>query len=137
MKSLTIGKLAETSGLSSDTIRFYEKRKLIQPVSRNESGYRLYDSTVRERLEFIIRAKEVGFTLDEIHQLLLLRDDPTGSCAEVKEHGRQKMLEIDRKIQELSRMKETLTPLLMECSGEGPRSECPILGALDKEDRGQ
>jgi Cu(I)-responsive transcriptional regulator len=137
MKPLTIGKLAESSGLSPDTIRFYEKRELIGPVSRTESGYRLYDSTVVGRLEFIMRAKEVGFTLDEIHQLLVLRDDPTGSCAAVKEQGHQKMLEIDRKIQALNRMKETLMPLLMECSGEGPRSKCPILGALDRENTEQ
>lgn len=137
MKPLTIGKLSETTGLSHDTIRYYEKRELIQPVSRTKSRYRLYESKVIDRLEFIIRAKAVGFTLNEVHQLLLLRDDPTGSCAEVKEHGRQKMLEIDRKIQALNRMKETLMPLLMECSGEGPRSECPILGALYKENTGQ
>ena len=136
MNSLTIGILAETSGLSADTIRFYEKRNLIQPAGRTESGYRLYDSTVVDRLEFIIRAKEVGFTLDEVHQLLLLRDDPTGSCAEVKDQGHQKMLEINRKIQALSLMKETLMPLLRECSGEGPRSECPILGALSRKKPG-
>ena len=132
MKSLTIGKLADTCGVSADTIRFYEKRDLIQAAHRSETGYRLYNSTVMDRLKFIMRAKEVGFTLDEIHQLLSLMDDPLGSCAEVKAYGRQKLLEIDNKIHALSRMKEALTPLLDACSGEGPRSKCSILGTLNR-----
>ncbi len=134
MKLITIGKLSAASGLSADAIRFYEKQGLIAPVGRTESGYRQYDSKSLERIEFIAHAKEVGFTLDEIHQLLLLQEDPTGSCAEVKEHGRQKIEEINRKLVVLTRMKISLTELVNRCSGEGPSSECPILDGLNKRD---
>ncbi|MEH6626974.1 MAG: heavy metal-responsive transcriptional regulator [Motiliproteus sp.] len=136
MKLITIGKLATACGLTADAIRFYEKQGLIAPTGRTESGYRLYDSMSLERIEFIACAKEVGFTLDEIHQLLLLKDDPAGSCAEVKEHGRQKIEEINRKLVALARMKESLIRLVNKCSGEGPSSECPILDGLNKRDAG-
>ncbi|MCW8887016.1 MAG: heavy metal-responsive transcriptional regulator [Motiliproteus sp.] len=134
MKLITIGKLATATGLSTDAIRFYEKQGLITPSSRTESGYRQYDSKALERIKFIAHAKEVGFTLDEIYHLLLLQDDPTGSCAEVKEHGRQKIKEISRKLVLLTQMKESLTELVNKCSGEGPSSECPILDGLNNSD---
>jgi Cu(I)-responsive transcriptional regulator len=134
MKLITIGKLATASGLSADAIRFYEKQGMIAPVGRTESGYRQYDSKSLERIEFISHAKEVGFTLDEIQQLLLLKDDPAGSCAEVKEHGRQKIEEINRKLVVLTRMKESLSELVNKCSGEGPSNECPILDGLNNPD---
>lgn len=134
MKLITIGKLAAASGLSADAIRFYEKQGLITPVDRSASGYRQYDSRSLTRIEFITHAKEVGFTLDEIHQLLLLKDDSAGSCAEVKAYGRQKIEEINRKLVVLARMKTSLTDLVNKCSGEGPSSECPILGGLNKRD---
>ena len=132
MKSLTIGKLADACGLSADTIRFYEKRGLVQADNRSEGGYRLYNSVVTDRLRFIKRAKEVGFTLDEIRQLLLLMDDPMGSCAEVKTFGQKKLLEIDQKIHALSEIKQTLAPMLEACSGEGPRTNCSILATLNR-----
>ena len=137
MKLITIGKLAAKSGLSTDALRFYERQGLIAPVGRTESGYRQYDLRSLERIEFITHAKEVGFTLDEICQLLLLKDDPTGSCAEVKAHGRQKIKEIDQKLVALTKMKASLTELVNQCNGDGPSSACPILDGLKKRESGR
>lgn len=131
MKHVTIGKLAAAAGLSVDTIRFYEKQRLIAPIERTESGYRLYDAGSLARLEFIGHAKAVGFTLGQIQQLLDLRDDPAGACAEVRAQGRQKLAEIDRRLAALTRMKATLTEWVGRCRAEEPSARCPILEELD------
>lgn len=129
---LTIGKLAAACGLTTDTIRFYEKRGLVLPSDRSEAGYRLFDTGALDRLNFISRAKTAGFTLDDIRQLLVLRDNPEATCMAVNDHARQKLSELDHKIQALVSMRDTLSNLLARCSGAGPLSECPILGSFER-----
>ena len=131
MKTLTIGELAREAGIGVETIRFYERKGLIQEPSRRASGYRQFDEAVVDRLRFIRQAKELGFTLGEIKELLSLRLDPTSSCADVKKRADVKIADIEEKIRTLQRMKRALVKLTKACTGQGPSSECPILESLD------
>ena len=136
MKPLTIGQVARQAGIGVETVRFYEREGLLQEPSRRASGYRQYPEDVVARLRFIRRAKELGFSLKEIKELLALRVDPTTTCWEVKEQAEAKITDIDGKIASLLRMKRALVKLTATCRGQGPTSECPILDALDKEAEG-
>jgi MerR family mercuric resistance operon transcriptional regulator len=86
------------------------------------------------RLRFIRRAKELGFSLKEIKELLALRVDPTTTCAEVRSKAAAKIADVEQKIEALQRIRKALVKLTAVCRGRGPTSECPILDALDKED---
>ena len=134
MKALTIGQVAKMAGVGVETIRFYERKGLIDQPPRRESGYRSYPADVVRRIEFIKRAKELGFSLREIHELLRLRVEPGGTCAEVRKHAMDKIADVEKKIEDLSRIKKVLEKLAVSCKGRGPTTECPILEALDKED---
>ena len=133
MKPLTIGQVARQAGVGVETVRFYERQGLLEEPSRRESGYRQYPEDVVSRLRFIRRAKELGFSLKEIKELLALRVDPSTTCREVKEQAEAKIGDIEEKIHSLQRMKKALVKLTAVCGGRGPTSECPILDALDKE----
>ena len=137
MKPLTIGQFAHRAGVRIETVRFYERQGLLEEPARKESGYREYTEDVVARLRFIRRAKELGFTLKEIAELLALRLDPDTSCAEVRSRAKAKIDDIDAKIRDLQRMRQALDKLVASCRGRGPISACPILDALDneKEDR--
>lgn len=128
--SLTIGQLAERTGASVDTIRYYERRGLLPEPPRRDSGYREYPEESAARLRFIRRSKEVGFSLREISSLLTLRVEPETSCSEVRQQARSKISEIESKMLDLERMKGALEEITAACSGKGPTSECPILDAL-------
>lgn len=130
---MTIGQVARRSGLGIETVRFYERNGLIEEPPRRASGYRQYGEDVVTRLRFIRRAKELGFSLREIKELLSLRLQPETTCAHVKNRAEVKIADIEEKIQSLLRMKAALVKLTAACSGEGPVSECPILEALDQE----
>ena len=134
MKPLTIGQVARQAGVGIETVRFYERQGLLEEPSRRESGYRQYPEDVVARLRFIKRAKELGFSLKEVKELLALRVDPTVTCAEVKRQAEAKLADIEGKIASLLRMKKALVRLAAVCRGQGPTSECPILDALDKEE---
>lgn len=133
MKPLTIGEVARRAGVGVETVRFYERRGLIAEPARRASGYRQYDEEVIDRLRFIRRAKDLGFTLKEINELLSLRLDPSASCADVKSRTDQKIADIETKIRTLQRMKRALLKLSKACNGHGSSDECPILDALDGE----
>ena len=133
MNSLTIGQLAKIAGVGVETVRFYERKGLLAEPNRRPSGYRQYGEEVVNRLRFIKRAKELGFTLNEIKELLSLRLDPTTTCAAVKERAEEKIDDIEAKIRTLRRMKNALVKVTKACSGRGGTSECPILETLDKE----
>lgn len=130
--SLTIGQVARETGLGVETVRFYERRGLIEEPPRRESGYRQYPPDVLPRLGFIRRAKELGFSLAEIMELLSLRVDPDSTCADVRARTMTKITDIETKIGELERMRDALTDLHGACHGSGPTSECPILDYLDQ-----
>jgi Hg(II)-responsive transcriptional regulator len=130
MTGLTIGKLAKKAGVSVDKVRFYERRGLIAEPSRTQSNYRIYPEEDITRLTFIKKAKELGFSLNEINKLLKIQTDPEASMADVKEWTETKIQEIRCRIKDLSRILAALEHLARSCDGHGPVSECPILGAL-------
>ena len=132
--SLKIGAVAERGGVNLQTIRYYEREKLLPEPPRLASGYRMYpDQTVR-RVRFIKRAQEIGFTLAEIRELLAIRIDSGRDSAEVRALANAKINDIDGKIQTLHRMKAALGRITERCSGCGPTSECPILESIDSDE---
>src|SRR5207245_11222249 len=103
MKPLTTGQLARRGGVGVETVRFYERQGLLEEPARKESGYRQYEEDVVARLRFIRRAKELGFSLKEINELLALRVDPDTTCAEVRTKAQAKIADVEQKIEALQR----------------------------------
>ena len=134
MAGLTIGRLAKEAGLGIETVRFYERQGLIEPPPRTDSNYRMYPEEEITRLKFIKRAKNLGFTLHEIKDLMALRHDPHATKADVKKRTLAKIDDITLKIQDLTRIKAALEHLSNACDGHGPLDGCPILEALDTND---
>jgi len=128
---LTRGKLAGRGGVNIATIRYYEKRGLLPMARRSHAGYRLYTDDALRRLHFIRQAQVLGFSLDEIGDLLSLRMQPGTTCADIRQQARRKIQTVDGKIRELQRIKQALSKLAVACQGAGPTSECPILESLD------
>lgn len=132
MKSLTIGKVASESGVGVETVRFYEREGLLNQPARRPSGYRQYEPEAVARLRFIKQAQRLGFTLREIKELLALKLDPDATRKQVKERAVAKIADIERRIEELKRMKKALAPLVLACDGKGALEGCPILDAIEK-----
>lgn len=131
---LTSGQLARAAGIGAETLRFYERRGLIDMPPRTASGRRLYPPSAVARLEFIRRAKGLGFTLAEIIGLLNLRVDAERSCADVARIAGDKLVDVRARIVELQRVERALEQLARQCeSTGGARSACPILDALESE----
>ncbi len=130
-QKLTIGELARAAGVKVATLRYYERRGLVTPPPRSPSGYRLYPPQALERVRFIKSAQALGFSLREIAELLALRHDPQGTCAQVKARAQAKIAEIDAKIATLQEIRQELAQLSARCRGEGPLRACPILDALE------
>jgi len=130
---MRIGELSKQAGFQVETLRYYEKEGLLTPVSRTESGYRQYDDDAIKQLRFIKQAKSVGFSLNEIAELLALRVEPEQhSCGEVKSLAEQKLAQIERKITELNRMKKALYKITDACcGGSEPATSCTILNSLE------
>ena len=121
-------------GVSTDTLRFYEKNALISPAGRSDSGYRLYDEENQKQVSFILKAKELGLSLEEIKELLEIRLEATEhSCAEVKSITSAKLALIDEKIAELTRIRSALKKINDACCGhrDDDASHCSILAALE------
>lgn len=134
MRSLTIGQLAKKARVNVETVRYYERRGLISKPPRRDSGYRQYSQDTVARIKFIKRAKELGFSLKEISELLSLRVDPDTTCGDVKRRAEVKIADIEEKIRALQKVKKALTKLVVLCSGQGPTSECPIMEILDNKE---
>jgi MerR family copper efflux transcriptional regulator len=131
MDSLTIGTVAEQAGVNVQTIRFYERQGLIESPPRTPSGYRQYPKEVIKRIHFIQSAKELGFTLKEVNELLSLRVQPGSACNEVKDRALAKILDIDQKLDVLTRMKNALTTLTSACEHQRAVGDCPVLEAIE------
>ncbi len=131
MRELTIGKLAKRAGVTIDTVRFYERRGLVAEPERTASNYRIYSSGEIARLKFIKKAKTLGFSLNEIKDLLVLRHTQDATKEEVKSKVERKIGDIKAKMADLGRILETLEKLNKSCSGHGSADDCPILEALD------
>lgn len=129
--TLTIGKLAEECDVTIDTIRYYERFKLMQAQGRSKAGYRLYGPDSVRRLMFIKRSKELGFTLDEIKKLLALKSSKDATCAEMLERTHAKVAEAKEQVRALTHIEDALTRLSAICpGGDMPISKCPILDHL-------
>ncbi|QIR05650.1 Cu(I)-responsive transcriptional regulator [Salinivibrio costicola] len=126
---MKIQQVAEKTGLTTKTIRFYEQKGLITPPHRADNGYRDYRAQHVSELQMIRRARLVGFTLEESADLLALSRDPSLRSADVKARAESKLMEIDEKIAELAAMKTTLQALTQACPGDSD-AQCPIIEAL-------
>lgn len=131
MDPMTRSELAKKSGVNIETLRYYETRKLIDPPPRSESGYRLYSYEDIGRIRFIKNAQKLGFTLNEIYELLKLRIKKNSSCDSVLKKAEHKRAEITVKIKDLQSMKRTLDQLIHKCEQSIPTEDCPILKSFE------
>jgi DNA-binding transcriptional MerR regulator len=129
IKEMTIGKLAKATDCKPETIRFYEKAGLLPKPKRSVSGYRLYGEDHQRKLSFIRRARELGFSLDEIGLMLELAQDRQSSCREISQLSRRRLSVIRDKLTRLQALSAELTRLIDQCD-EGKISECRIIEAL-------
>jgi len=133
MNGLKTGELAKQTGVNIETLRFYEREGLLPQPPRRASGYREYPPESVQRIRFIHRSKELGFTLREIKGLLELRVDPETTCAQVRKHAAEKISGIKQKITDLKAIERALKTLMDTCSVSGSIDGCPILKHLEKD----
>ena len=127
---MKIGELARRVGVPIDTVRYYERNKLLPPPARRASGYRDYDESDIPRLRFVLRGKALGFTLSEIRELLELSDLHEGDTANLKAAVDAKLLQIEARIVQFMRIRDALRSMVNACPGSGPVLHCPIRTAL-------
>ncbi len=132
---MKIGEVAKAAGIGIDAVRFYEREGLIPEPARRPSGYRTYSPDVVLSLRFIRRAKELGFPLKEISELLSLETDPDATAADVKKLAEAKLADIEGRIRALQRMRRALRKVTESCPGQGPTSGCSILQTLNQEEK--
>ncbi len=131
---LKIGQLADEVGVNLQTIRYYEREKLLPEPARLPSGYRVYPADSARRVRFIKRAQELGFSLDEIRELLSLRVDAKRDRSAVRAIANAKVAQIDAKIETLTAIRRGLLAITDHCSGHGPAKDCPILLSIDSDE---
>lgn len=134
MTSLTIGALAKQAGVGVETVRFYERRGLVRRPGRPSGGYRSYPAEAIGRIRFIRNAQALGFTLQEVKELLALRVTAGTSCAAVRSRASAKAADVDKRIADLQRIRTALHGLIGVCPGRGALAHCSILDALDSAD---
>lgn len=134
VKGLTIGELARLAGVNRETVRYYERRALLPRAQRTVSGYRVFSEEALHRLRFVRRAKALGFTLREISDLLELRVGSPRLRAQVRARTQARINDIDRRIEELGRMREVLVQLLSACAAQKTSKSCWILDSLGSDD---
>ena len=131
---MKIGELAQRAAVGIDTVRYYERQGLLPKAQRLASGYRVYDDNDVRRLRFVRRAKALGFTLPEIHDLLALSDHRQDDMAGMKAAATEKLADVHAKLAELERVREGLETLIASCPGHGALEQCPILAALAEDE---
>ena len=129
-ENLPIGELSKQSGVNIETIRYYERIKMLAPPPRTASGRRVYDSTDLRILVFIRRARELGFSLDEIRALLRLGGPEKASCREVREIAAHHLEDIRAKLGDLKKLERLLAKTVARCSGK-TAPDCPVFDILD------
>jgi MerR family mercuric resistance operon transcriptional regulator len=132
MMRLTIGQVARRAEVGVETVRFYERQGLVPEPPRSASGYRQYPEETIARLRFIQRAKELGFSLKEVEELISLRVDGSACASDVKRKAEEKVRDTDDRMRDLRRVRKSLSQLAAACTGRGSTEECSILGALGK-----
>lgn len=132
-RSLTIGKLEKATGVLVTTIRYYEKTGLLEPPHRTAGGQRDYEISAIERLRFIRHARELGFPVEAIRELISLGHDPDQSCASADEIARRHMGEVQHRIRQLKRLEKELKRMVEACEG-GVVGECHVMAVLGDHD---
>ena len=127
MQTRSISVLAKSLNINLETIRFYEKKGLISQPIKPESGYRHYPDKTLQRLQFIIRSKQLGFTLEEIRSLLSLNDHP---CQSVEKLAQDKLTTTLEKIEDLTKLAESLKMHLNQCKSNNNKASCPVINSL-------
>lgn len=125
--ALKIGALAKATGVTIDTVRYYERIGLLSPESRTDAGYREYAPETVKRLRFVRKAQRLGFSLEEIAELLVFGSSPESTAGDILQITEQKIAEQKTEIDELTQLRDSLVHLALDCTGEGPVQECPIL----------
>lgn len=128
---LTIGKVAKQAGVNIQTVRYYERQRLLMPDGHRESGYRLYTGEAVKKLRFIKNAQELGFTLKEIKGLLRLRVSHRNRCDNVKKKAEAKLQNVQQKIKSLKALENVLLKLIRACRNRSTTGHCPIIKSLD------
>ncbi|MHC4839418.1 MAG: heavy metal-responsive transcriptional regulator [Planctomycetota bacterium] len=130
--TITVGKLAKEAGINLETVRFYEREKLLPRPERTSGGHRIYTEDDIARLKFIQSAKFVGFTLKEIRTLMRVREtEPDGECEDAMDLARAKLDEIEKRIQHLHNMRESLHKFVHSCPDKG-RGHCTVMNGIEK-----
>ncbi len=134
---MTIGALAERTGVTAETIRYYERVGVLPRPARGtaaqtHAGYRRYGTADAERLAFVRRARDLGFSLDEVRDLLSLADDPARPCAEVDAMARTHLAQVEAKLAQLSALRTELRRVIGECRGGVAVADCQIVRALSE-----
>src|SRR5713226_6383221 len=132
MAHFQIGKVAQQTGLTVDAIRFYEKERLLPKALRSTGGFRLYDSDHIEQLRFIQRAQTIGFSLEEIRELILIQDGQVETCSHVRDLIQQKLATVQQKMNELAQIEGQLNEALRKCNRQLRKTavqhdRCPVL----------
>jgi len=129
VREFTIGRLSRLTEVNIETIRYYEKIGIMPSPPRNSSGYRVYSAPHLERLSFVRRSRELGFSQPEVRKLLTLVDEHKYTCAEVKEMTSRQLANVRIKIEDLRKLEQALANMVSECDG-GDIPECPIVDIL-------
>lgn len=129
VKPLQRAEIAKRTGCNLETVRYYEKVGLLPEPPRTQGGHRAYGAEHERRLRFILRARELGFTLDEIRALLLLVDERSAPCGQVRNVAAAHLGDVQDKIADLKRMERVLKDVVAQCA-DGSRPECPLIEAL-------
>ncbi|SJM33668.1 MerR family transcriptional regulator [Mesorhizobium delmotii] len=132
VNGLQRAELARRTGCNLETVRYYEKVGLLPEPPRTTAGYRNYDTTHERRLRFVLRARELGFSLDEIRELLRLVDERDQPCAEASAVAAARLDDVRAKIADLKRMERVLKDVVAQCAG-GTQPECPLIETLFNE----
>ncbi|MET4808213.1 MerR family DNA-binding protein [Limibacillus sp. MBR-115] len=137
MSRFTISRAAKAANVNVETIRFYERKGLIeQPPKPSGGGSREYDDKTVSRIRFVRQAQEIGFSLREVGDLLSLRADPDADCADVRRRAIEKKDEVQAKLDQLSHMRDALDELIASCPGGGDVKACTILEAMERGTQG-
>ena len=132
VSTVTIGRLAKMVGVNIQTVRYYERRRLLAPTARMPSGYRLYEDEAVRRLRFIKNAQAMGFTLQEIAELLNLRVNSAARCGDVQRRAQAKLAQVEAKVHDLEALARALKDLIRDCRAGQPTNRCPILKSLEE-----
>ena len=134
---MKVGEVAKKSGVNVQTLHYYERVGILKPKTRLDSGYRVYDDTAVRIIQFIKHAQELGFSLDEIQELLSLRADKKSKCRPVQASAIRHLNDVEKKIAKLKVIQQTLQSLITDCKKNKTDSECPLLNCLDSEGFGR